>query len=353
MIQNPLNSGFHMPAEWEKHTATWLAWPYDEITFPNGRVKKVEKIYVEIIKHLHESEDVELLVRNEKMKERVIKMLTSAKINLAKVTLHVTEYADVWIRDYGPTFITNPTIFELAWIKWQYNAYGNKFPDLLKDNEVFLNLRRDLDKRMFEPEIFMEGGAIEVNGQGLVLTTEQCLLNKNRNTGMLKETMEKNLKNFLGAKKIIWLQKGLVNDHTDGHIDELARFVAPSKILCAYEENASEENYEILNNNYQTLLKATDNFNSPFEVVKLPIPHLVYDSLKPFEANEKVPASYTNFYVGNEVVLASVFKDVNDERALEIIQSCFPDRKVIPIDCSDIIYGGGGVHCMTQQQPLV
>ncbi len=342
-----------MPAEWEKQTAVWLAWPHDTITFPNGRLKKVEKIYAEIIKHLHESEDVELLVLDEKMKNRVIKILTTAKINLAKVTLHITDYADVWIRDFGPTFITNPAIHELAWIKWQYNAYGNKFPDLLKDNEVFFALRKTIDKRMFEAGFFNEGGAIEVNGQGIILATEQCLLNKNRNPKILREEMEKNLKDFLGAKKVIWLQKGLVNDHTDGHIDELARFVAPNKILCAYEENASEENYKVLNDNYQTLIKATDNHNSPFEVIKLPIPHVVYDSTKPFEAGGKAPASYTNFYIGNEMVLASVFNDVNDQRALEIIQSCFIGRKVIPIDCSDVIYGGGGVHCMTQQEPKV
>ncbi len=353
MTNTPLTSGFSMPAEWEKHSAVWLAWPHDIITFPEGRLKKVEKIYVEIIKQIHTSEDVELLVLDEKMQQRVAKMLESSEINLAKITLHITDYADVWIRDYGPTFVKNPVTKELAWIKWQYNAYGNKFPDLLKDNEVFLTLRKTIDKRMFEAGFIAEGGAIEVNGQGMVLATEQCLLNKNRNPKILKEEMEKNLKEYLGAKKIIWLQKGLLNDHTDGHIDELARFVAPGKILCAYEENEAEENFKILNDNYQTLLKATDNHNSPFEVIKLPIPHIVYDSGKPFEANEKAPASYTNFYIGNEVVLASVFNDVNDQRALEIIQTSFPEHKVIPIDCSDVIYGGGGVHCMTQQQPTI
>jgi len=350
MTNTPLKSGFFMPAEWEKHSAVWLVWPHDEITFPDGRIKKVEKIYVEIIKHLHESEDVELLVLNEKMKSNVTEMLARAGVDALKITLHITDYADVWIRDYGPTFIKNPETRELAWIKWQYNAYNNKFPQLIKDNEVFFALRKDIDKRMFEPGILMEGGAIEVNGQGTALTTEQCLLS--RNPKLSKNEIEKLFKDYLGIKKIIWLKQGLPQDHTDGHMDELARFVSPNKILCAYEENQTDENFKILEANYQSLIKSTDNNNKPFEVVKLPVPHIIYDSNKPFEAEGKAPASYTNFYIGNEVVLASVFKDVNDQRALETLQSCFPNHKVIPIDCSDVIYGGGGVHCMTQQQPV-
>lgn len=346
-----MSLGFTMPAEWEQHSALWLAWPYDKITFPNGRVEKVEKAYVDIIKNIHASEPVELLVFDEKMKARAEAMLKKAGADTSKITFHLTDYADVWIRDYGPTFIKNSTTRELAWVKWQYNAYGNKFPDLLKDNEVFFNLRRTLDKRMFEPGILNEGGAIETNGQGVILTTEECLLNTNRNQNISKEEMEKCLLDYLGAKKIIWLKQGLAGDHTDGHIDELARFVSPTKILCAYEENPTEANFKILNDNYKMLIKAADAMGSPFEVVKLQIPHVTYDLNKPFEAGGKAPVSYTNFYIGNEVVLASVFGDTNDSAAIAAIQACFPDRKVIPIDCTDIIYGGGGVHCMTQQQP--
>ncbi len=351
MTDTPLRLGFSMPAEWEQHSALWLAWPYDQITFPNGRVGKVEKIYVEIIKTIHASEAVELLVLDEKMKNRAEAMLKEAGVEMSKITFHITDYADVWIRDYGPTFIKNSTTRELAWVKWQYNAYGKKFPDLLKDNETFFHLRRTLDKRMFEPGILNEGGAIETNGQGVILTTEECLLNANRNQNVSKAEMEKYLLDYLGAKKIIWLKQGLAGDHTDGHIDELARFVSPSKILCAYEEDQAEPNFKILDDNYQTLLKATDALGKPFEVVKLPLPHVTYDLNKPFEAGEKAPVSYTNFYIGNEVVLASIFKDADDAAALEIIKSCFPDRKVVPIDCTDVIYGGGGVHCMTQQEP--
>ena len=161
-----------MPAEWEKNSAVWLAWPHDPITFPGGRLEKVENIYVEIIKNIHTSDDVELLVLNAEMKTKAEQMITDAGINLSKITFHITDYADVWMRDYGPTFVKNSTTRELAWVKWGYNAYGNKFPELLKDNEVFFALRRYLDKRMFEPGILLEGGALEVNGSGVCLTTE-------------------------------------------------------------------------------------------------------------------------------------------------------------------------------------
>jgi len=176
------------------------------------------------------------------------------------------------------------------------------------------------------------------------LTTEQCLLKRNPN--LSKEEIEKIFAENIGINKVIWLKAGLVNDHTDGHIDEIARFVAPNKIVCAYEDNGEEENFKILDDNYQALKNATDVSGKSFEVIKLPMPHMVYDN------GVKAPASYANFYIGNKVVLASIFNDPNDAKALEIIQSCFPDRKVIGIDCSEIIYGGGAIHCITQQEPI-
>ncbi len=335
-----------MPAEWEKHSAVWLAWPHDEVTFPGGKLKRVEKTYIEILKNISQFEDVELLVLDNKTKTRIEKMLTKAEVKLSKISFHITDYADVWIRDFGPTFIINKQDHELAWIKWHYNAYGNKFPELLKDNEVFFNLRRDVDKRMFEPGVIMEGGAIETNGQGVLITTEQCLLNKNRNPQLNKNETEKYLNKFVSAKKVIWLKQGLMGDHTDGHIDELARFVSPNKIVCAYEENTADENYKALEENFQTLAKVTNLEDKPFEIVKLPMPHMKYKD------GTTAPVSYCNFYIGNGIVLAATFKDPSDAKALEILQSCFPDHKIVGIDCSDIIYGGGAIHCITQQQPL-
>lgn len=337
-----------MPAEWQKHSSVWLAWPHDQTTFPN-RLAVVEKLYCQIIMALKTSESVDLLVLNEAMQAKVETLLQNAGADLKNITFHATDYADVWTRDYGPVFVSNPETKELAWVKWAYNAYGKAedpyFSDLLKDDKVFLGLRGAIGKRMFEPEIVLEGGAVEVNGEGVVLTTEQCLLNPNRNPHLSKSGMDKYLADYLGVKKVIWLKEGLTNDHTDGHIDELARFVNATTIVCAYEDNPQDPNFPILDANYRLLQKAADQNGQPFTLIKLPMPHMAYDDGK------KAPVSYANFYIGNTVVLAATFRDPNDENALSVLQSCFPDKKVVAVDCSDIIYGGGAIHCMTQQQP--
>jgi agmatine deiminase len=334
---------YRMPAEWEPHSAVWLAWPYDEITFP-GRVERAEAAFVKILSAIYESETVELLVLNEDMKGAAEGMLAGAGIDVKRINFHTTDYADVWLRDTGPVFVKDDAGRTVI-IKWLFNAWGNKFEELLKDGEIPKKISGWKNMPMEKPGVIIEGGAIDVNGEGVCLTTEQCLLNKNRNPAKSKADIEKYLGDYLGIRKTVWLKEGLVNDHTDGHVDEVARFVAPDKIVCAYEEDATDENYEILKDNYQTLSQATDAEDKPFEIIKLPMPHVRYDD------GSKAPVSYTNFYIGNTVVLAVTFNDENDGEALEILRSCFPGREVTAIDCSDIIYGGGAVHCITQQQP--
>ncbi|KKR61717.1 MAG: Agmatine deiminase [Parcubacteria group bacterium GW2011_GWA2_40_37] len=340
-----------MPAEWEKHEAVWLAWPHDKISFPPTRLTRVEERYVEIIKALSESELVNLLVLNEKMRTRVSEMLKKRGLDISKIIFHITDYADVWLRDYGPMFVLHCEEKKLSWIKWQYDAYAKKFPMLLKDNQVFYNLKNKIKASMLESNMILEGGSIEQNGSGTLLTTEQCLLNSSRNPSLSKKQIEGNLKNFLGATNIIWLKQGLENDHTDGHVDDIARFVSPDIIFCAYEEDENKKNHHILKKNFEVLEKALDQNSTPFKLVKLQVPHLVYDDNKPFEAGSIAPASYTNFYIGNTIVLVPTYNDRNDENALKIIQSYFANRKVIGIDCRDLIYGGGAIHCITQQQP--
>jgi len=347
------STNFIMPAEWEKHEAVWLAWPHDKISFPPSHIENVEKGYVEIIKALSDSEKVMLLVLNEEMKQKVSGMLNKDEVNISNVTFITTEYADIWIRDYGPMFVANREDKKLAWIKWQYDAYSKKFPKLIKDNRVFCELKDSINSAMLEGNMVLEGGSIEQNGHGTILTTEQCLLNSGRNPNLNKEQIENNLKSFLGASNIIWLKQGLKNDHTDGHIDDITRFVSPDTILCAWEENEDEENHHILKKNFEDLKKSLDQNKKPFKLIKLQVPHLEYDQNKPFEAGGKAPVSYTNFYIGNTVVLVPTYNDPNDEKALEIIQSCFPNRKVIGIDSRDLIYGGGSIHCITQQQPAI
>ena len=338
-----------MPAEWEPHSAIWLAWPHDEISFPD--IKKTEKDVLQIIHAIHTYETVSLLVLDTSMQAYVSEMMEKEDIDISKIHFLVVDYMDAWMRDCGPCFVYNKETKEKTWIKWEYNAYGGKFPDLLKDNDVMIALKNEVDAPMFQPGIVMEGGSFEVNGDGVLITTEQCLLNPNRNPNLNKDEIEKYLKDCLGVNKILWLTRGLVGDHTDGHIDDLARFVSKNKILVAFEDDEKDENYQILLDNYTILSDATDQDGSKFELVKLPMAHIVYDKSKPFEKGGKAPASYTNFYIGNNVVLAPTYNDSNDRKALEIIQSCFPDRKVVGIDCSDIIYGGGGIHCLTQQEP--
>ncbi len=344
--QTPKELGYRMPAEWERHDAIWLAWPYDDTTFP-GRVPAVEQRMVEIIAAIHTGERVELLVLDEAMQSKVRNMLQSAGVDLTKINFHLVLFQDVWMRDYGPIFLTNRSQKALGWVKFKYNAYGKAddpyFAPVLKDNDIFNRIK--LPGKKFETDMVLEGGSIEVNGQGTLLTTEQCLLNPNRNPHLSKEQIEQHLKDYLGVSKIIWLKRGLVNDHTDGHIDDIAKFVAPNKIICAYEEDPSDENYGILKENFEALKKATDYDNQPFEVIKMPMPHMKYDNGK------KAPVSYINGYIGNTVVLVETFNDPNDTKAIETWQSLFPDRKVVPIDCREIIYGGGALHCMSQQQP--
>jgi agmatine deiminase len=358
-----LNSNSYIfPAEWEPHSAIWLAWPHDEISFP-GRVAKVENAVVKIISAIHQSEQVELLVLNHAMQAKAFAMLQEAGVDLSKVTFRQVNYMDGWMRDCGGIFVhsfsSSPSgggqgEGSLVLVKWIFNQWGGKFPDLLPDDSLPYAVRDWLNLPLLEPQLVLEGGAIDVNGQGMCLTTEQCVLNENRNLGKTKKDIESFLAEYLGIKKTIWLWKGLVNDHTDGHIDELARFVGPNKIVCAYEENSTDENYAILKNNYETLCGATNLEGKPFEVIKLPMPHMNFSEMVAGNPQtSKAPVSYTNFYIGNNVVLASVFNDPNDAKAVEILQACFPNRQVVPIDCSDIIYGGGAIHCMTQQQPAL
>ena len=342
-MNNQKNPPYRMPAEWEPHSAIWLAWPYDEDTF-SDRVGKAESAFVEIISAVHRSEPVDLLVLNQTMRNKSEEKLDNAGVDMTRVNFHITDYADVWLRDTGPVFVKDHT-GKLVITKFEFNAWGNKFPELLIDGALPQKIGEWKNLPIEKPDAVIEGGAVDVNGEGMCLTTEQCLLNENRNPGKTKPDMEKYLEKYLGVRKTIWLKEGLINDHTDGHIDELARFAAANKIVCAYEDDEDDENYGILQANYKTLLEAADMNGKPFEIIRLPMPHMRYAD------GRKAPVSYTNFYIGNTVVLAPVFKDLNDEEALRILGDCFPGRKVAGIDCGDIIYGGGAIHCVTQQQP--
>jgi agmatine deiminase len=342
VCKTPSELGYRMPAEWEKHDAVWLAWPHDPTTFPD-RVEKVEQIYVQIVKNIHESETVNMFVKDAKMQAKATALFKQAGIDMEKIRFHQFDYADVWFRDYGPTFIVNSHC-ELAMVNWIFNSWGSKYDELLKDRQIPQVINQSMQLNCFKPGIVLEGGSIDVNGKGTLLTTEQCLLNSNRNPTLCKTEIEKYLKDNLGAKHIIWLKNGICGDDTDGHVDDLARFVNPTTIVCAFEEDETNEDYAPLKENYDILRNSVDQDGNKLKIVKLPMPHAVGDE-------GRLPASYTNFYISNSAVLVPIFGHKNDEKALKILQKLFSDRKVIGVNCTDLVHGFGTIHCISQQQP--
>ncbi len=348
--ETPKSLGYFMPAEWERHHSTWMSWPHDPVTFPN-RVKKVENAYVKMIVSLHKNEFVNIFVINEIMKEKVTKLLKQKGVDLQKITFYVYDYVDVWFRDYGPIFVLNKEKKQVAFVHWIFNAWGEKYKDLMRDTQIPNVIGNRLQLYNFRPGIVLEGGSVDVNGKGTLLTTEQCLLNSNRNPHLSKDDIEKDLVNYFGVNHIIWLKGGVAGDDTDGHIDNLARFVNSRTVLCAFEEDPSDENHDILKANYEILTQSTDQDGKKLKVIKVPMPPLVRSTVR--GEKTRLPASYLNFYVANKVVLVPTFKHKNDRIALRIIQNQFPGRRAIGIDCKDLIYGMGAIHCIMQQQPLL
>lgn len=345
--ETPAALGFHMPAEWRMHEATWLTWPKDPETWPD-RVSQVEQIYIEMMEALTPHEIVNLLVDDAATEHAVRQRSTFASTN--NIRFHHIPTVDSWIRDYGPNFLINDR-GGAAFNDWIFNAWGNKYETLKHDNDVPLFLEPRLQLRRFEPAIVLEGGAIDVNGSGCVLTTEQCLLNPNRNPHLNREQIEDYLKSYLGVNKVLWLGEGIVGDDTDGHIDDIARFVAPNTIICAVEDDPEDANYELLQDNLRRLKSMTDVNGRGFEIVTLPMPGAVGGTSTDTRNLDRLPASYANFYIANNVVLAPVFGHANDRRAVETLQRVFSDRRVVPINCEPLVWGMGTIHCVTQQQP--
>ncbi len=339
----PRLHGFSMPAEWEPHEALWLSWPHNKETFPH--LREVEDTYTAIIAALIKTEHICLFVPTPAVNRIVKGRLRAVGVNPDLVTIRTTAYGDVWIRDYGPTFVINRALRQGAMVRWEFNAWGGKYDNLVADGKIPAIMNRWLEFPVFAAGIVLEGGSIDVNGKGTVLTSRSCLLNPNRNPKLTEYDLEDLLKKYLGVVKVIWLNKGIVGDDTDGHIDDFARFTSPSTIVCAYEENPDDENYASLKENYELLLQATDQEENPFTVVKLPMPAPVKDG------EERYPASYTNFFIGNGVVVVPVFSDPHDAEAIRILETLFPDRKVIGINARAMVEGFGTFHCATQQQP--
>lgn len=334
-----------MPAEWSPHYGTWLSWPTNEITWPD-RLEQVEEVYLDMIEALSTGEQVLLLVDDEETQSSVRNRLKKRGVALEHVTTFVIPTVDGWIRDYGPNFVQRHSSrgIELAYNHWGFNAWGDKYDDLKADGALPRLLSPLLDIAVFEPGIVLEGGSIDVNGQGLCLTTRQCLLNENRNPALSQSDIEAFLECYLGVERTIWLGDGIEGDDTDGHVDDIVRFVAPEVIVCAVEYDPTDSNYAPLQANLK-YLEGLSEAESLFRVVELPMPDPIY------AGSDRLPASYANFLIANNAILMPAFGQKKDRDAAAVLQEVITDRKVVAIDCRDLIWGMGAVHCLSQQQP--
>jgi agmatine deiminase len=332
-----------MPAEWEPQDGIWLSWPHDEETFPDPDA--VKESYADIICAVCGHERIDLLVRDDDDLQEARSLISRRRCPCHRnIVPHVVDYADVWIRDYGPSFLVNRKTGELAMVDWGFNAWGNKYPVLLGDDRVPSIMNDELHLPLFSPGIVLEGGSIDVNGRGLVMTTEQCLLNPNRNPDLSRNELEEILCCYLGAGRIIWLKNGIAGDDTDGHVDDVARFVGERTVVCACEEDPEDGNYLSLRENIRILSRETDLSGRPLDVLLLPMPGRIGD-------DQQLPASYANFLITNRTVLFPTFNHPNDRRVQALLASVFPRREPVGIDCRALVQGFGAIHCVTQQQP--
>jgi len=344
LSQTPAALGYRMPAEWEPHAATWLSWPRREgISFPESfdRVLPALRAMVEA---LIESEHICINVCNGAHEAEARSVLGG--LPMERVTFYGIPTNEPWCRDHGPIFLTRDRDPKLALVDWDYNAWGNKYPPFNLDEVVPTRVAEVLKVPVFYPHMILEGGSIEVNGAGALLTTESCLLNKNRNPNLSRDEIEARLRDYLGVRDILWLGDGIAGDDTDGHIDDLARFVSERTVVAVVEEDRDDENYQLLQKNLACLRQMKIGKDS-IEMLTLPMPKKI------MREELRLPASYANFYIANSCVLVPTFADSADELALSVLRECFPHRRVIGIDCRELVWGLGTFHCLTQQQPAV
>jgi len=336
-----------MPAEWEPHAATWLSWPRpDGISFPES-FDRVQPALCAMVDALADSEPVNINVCDAAHEKLVRGNLSRHGARANHVTFHHIRTNEPWCRDHGPIFVTRDEEPRLLVLDWGYNAWGWKYPPFDDDDIVPTKVAEKLGLSVVEPGMVLEGGSIDVNGCGTLLTTKSCLLNPNRNPDLTQKQIERSLHDHLGVKNVLWLGDGIEGDDTDGHIDDLTRFVAHQTVVTVIEEDENDANHEPLQHNLELLRTMTAEDGTPLEIHTLPMPSKI------MRDGQRLPASYANFYIANKVVLLPVFHDPNDRWASAVLQKMFPDRQVVAIDCRELIWGLGAFHCLTQQQPLV
>ena len=355
--ETPRALGYRMPAEWNEHAATWIAWPHNTADWP-GKFQPIPWVYAEIVRHLSRVEDLHILVNDAPSEQRATTILRRGGANLARVHFHPWRTNRIWMRDSGPIFIKDAS-GALAITNWKFNGWG-KQEDPAKhreDDRIPCHVAELYAMRQWKPEteleggfehrIVLEGGSIDTNGAGVLLTTEECLLSdvQQRNAGVSREQLEAAFNQYLGIDQVIWLNRGCAGDDTHGHVDDITRFVGKDTIATCVEQNIHDENHLPLAENLDRLRSSRRLDGQPFKIVQLPMPSpVLFDG-------KRLPASYANFYIANGLVLVPTFNDANDRHALNLLANCFPTRDIVGINCSDFIWGLGGLHCMTQQEP--
>lgn len=339
--------GYFFPAEFHPHVATWLSWPHKEASWP-GKIDAIYPYYSQFVKYLAMSELVRINVADETMKAAAVAHLQKAGVQMDKVEFFLHPTNDAWCRDHGPAFLINPTAAEKKVIvDWGYNAWGGKYPPFDKDDVIPTLIANHFKLPVFHPGIVMEGGSVEFNGAGTVLTSTCCLMNENRNPHLSQAQIETYLQDYYGVDQVLWVAEGIIGDDTDGHIDDTVRFVNEDTVLTVVESNRQDENYELLQGNLEQLKQMRLLNGKQLNVIELPMPDaVVYE-------DQRLPASYANFYISNQHVIVPTYRCAQDDRALQIIQECFKTREVVGIDSTEIIWGLGSFHCLSQQEPLV
>lgn len=345
-IKTPAQLGYSFPAEWHQHTATWLSWPHKEASWP-GKIHTIYSPYCKFIKAVTQGETVCINVADAAMESFAKVHLVNEGVDLNKIKFYHHPTNDAWCRDHGPAFLINPVEKKKVIVDWGYNAWGDKYPPYDLDDVIPTLIANKYGIPVYHPGIVMEGGSVEFNGNGTILTSTACLLNPNRNPHLNQSQIEQYLYDYYGAKQVLWVSEGIVGDDTDGHIDDTVRFVNEDTVVTVVEESKNDENYDLLQQNLKELKAMRLHNGKQLNIVELPMPDaVVYEE-------QRLPASYANFYIANAGVIVPTYRCANDDKALQILTDCFPDRKVIGIDSTDVIWGLGSWHCLSQQEPEV
>ncbi|MCY7349166.1 MAG: agmatine deiminase family protein [Cytophagaceae bacterium] len=349
---NPKQQGFYFPPEWHPHTATWLTFPHNDHSWPGDKLARMRPQYIQFIKAISQGERVCINANDDSLKADILRWLGEAGVDLAQIRILVNPTNDAWCRDHGPAFLINPAAGQKIIVNWRYNAWGGKYPPYGDDDQLPVRIAGYLGLPYVTPtvdtaEIVMEGGAVEFNGAGTILTSKSCLLNPNRNPQLSQAEIEQSPCDYYGVEQVLWVEGGIVGDDTDGHIDDTTRFVSEDTVVACVETDPNDENYQPLQTNLRLLKQMRLLNGKPLNVIELPMPKaVIIDGFR-------TPGSYANFLICNAGVIVPIFNNPHDEQAVDILQQAFPHRNIIPLLADEIIWGQGSFHCLSQQEPMV